>query len=348
MALHPHIVHVVGHTEADHAATAEDVIEACGLARRAIENALRGQPDMTADPHDPCSGARSWSPKRSITLEAIRALAEPGVARSAAPIRPPWRRPLQPGILDAPQLQEQPPLPAGRCATRIIDGACLAVDARRAARFPKRERLAQLRNGETSMMTPCELHCDRRRAWRQSHGGPPGPDGLQGHAVQPHLRPYRGHSQSAAASIWRAPKAGRTALPSWPGHLRYGRRLGKGPGDHGGGAFLSPCRYRPQRPRLTCKMGRSSSCTPGAPAARLNFAKVLQDQGCTADVTVAEAETFIYASPLGWPGPGAHLPHQGGRAAGGAARHAHRAGAGGDPARPTRSSSTGSMCCTPG
>jgi hypothetical protein len=26
------------------------VIEACGLARRAIENCLRGQPDMTSDP----------------------------------------------------------------------------------------------------------------------------------------------------------------------------------------------------------------------------------------------------------------------------------------------------------
>ena len=50
MALRPHIVHVVGHTEAHHAATADDVIEACKLARRAIENALHGQPDMTADP----------------------------------------------------------------------------------------------------------------------------------------------------------------------------------------------------------------------------------------------------------------------------------------------------------
>ena len=29
MALNPHIVHVVGHTEAHHAATAEDVIAAC-------------------------------------------------------------------------------------------------------------------------------------------------------------------------------------------------------------------------------------------------------------------------------------------------------------------------------
>ena len=49
MALKPHIVHVVGHTEAHHAATAEDVIAACKLARRAIENAVVGAPDMTAD-----------------------------------------------------------------------------------------------------------------------------------------------------------------------------------------------------------------------------------------------------------------------------------------------------------
>ena len=38
MALHPHIVHIVGPTEADHAASADEVIEACALARRAIEN----------------------------------------------------------------------------------------------------------------------------------------------------------------------------------------------------------------------------------------------------------------------------------------------------------------------
>ena len=44
MALRPHIVHVVGHTEAHHAATAKDVIAACKVARRAIDNALAGTP----------------------------------------------------------------------------------------------------------------------------------------------------------------------------------------------------------------------------------------------------------------------------------------------------------------
>jgi opine dehydrogenase len=35
---------------------------------------------------------------------------------------------------------------------------------------------------------------------------------------------------------------------------------------------------------------------PGRTCGAIEFAKVLKDQGCTADVTVAEAETFIYAS----------------------------------------------------
>jgi len=50
MALRPHILHIVGHTEADHAATADDVIAASLAARRSIENALAGQPNMTVDP----------------------------------------------------------------------------------------------------------------------------------------------------------------------------------------------------------------------------------------------------------------------------------------------------------
>jgi opine dehydrogenase len=35
---------------------------------------------------------------------------------------------------------------------------------------------------------------------------------------------------------------------------------------------------------------------PGRTGGALEFAKVLQDEGCTADVTISEAETFIYAS----------------------------------------------------
>jgi hypothetical protein len=78
MALKPHIVHVVGHTEAHHAATAEDVIESCNIARRAIQNALNGQADMT---YDPAVKARRTElvKEAQALIEAIRRLAEKDV-----------------------------------------------------------------------------------------------------------------------------------------------------------------------------------------------------------------------------------------------------------------------------
>ncbi len=125
MAMHPHIVHLVGHTEADHAATAEDVIEAGKLARRAIENALAGQPDMSADP-------RVWDRRErlvaqvKVTLDAIGNLAAPGVND---PFTDPstLARAVTRGIMDAPQLKNNR-FGRGQILTRIMDGQCLAVD----------------------------------------------------------------------------------------------------------------------------------------------------------------------------------------------------------------------------
>jgi methylmalonyl-CoA mutase cobalamin-binding subunit len=140
MALQPHILHVVGHTEAHHAATAADIIEACRLARRAIENALHGQPDMTADPRIQQRRKHLIS-EAQVTLDSIRQLTnqpsvdpftDPAVLSSAVQI----------GILDAPQLKNNR-FARGQALTRIIDGACLSVDS---SGHPLREaqRLAQL------------------------------------------------------------------------------------------------------------------------------------------------------------------------------------------------------------
>ncbi len=142
MALRPHIVHVVGHTEAHHAATAEDVIEACRLAQRAIENALRGQPDMTADP---AVQARKEELVREaqVTLSAIRALAGPDVAD---PLTDPGTlaRAVAVGILDAPHLRNNPHA-RGEIATRIDErGACVAVDPASGRPLSEEERLARL------------------------------------------------------------------------------------------------------------------------------------------------------------------------------------------------------------
>ena len=125
MALKPHIVHVVGHTEADHAATADDVIEACKLARRAIENALYGAPDMTADPAVQARREELVA-EAQVTLDAIRGLARPGVTD---PLTDPatLARAVTSGILDAPQLRNNP-FGQGKVISRIVNGACVAAN----------------------------------------------------------------------------------------------------------------------------------------------------------------------------------------------------------------------------
>jgi hypothetical protein len=140
MALRPHIVHVVGHTEAHHAATADDVIEACGLARRATENALHGQPDLTADPI--VQYRKDMLVREAqVTLAAIRAAAGPGVAD---PFTDPatLAQAVAMGILDAPQLRNNP-FARGRIQTRSVDGACEAVD-RQGHPIDETERLTVL------------------------------------------------------------------------------------------------------------------------------------------------------------------------------------------------------------
>jgi methylmalonyl-CoA mutase cobalamin-binding subunit len=126
MALKPHIVHIVGHTEAHHAATAEDILSASRMAQQAIENALAGQPDMT---QDPTVQARvdSLIQEAKITLQAIQDLARPSVSD---PLIDPGvlAKSITTGILDAPHLKNNP-FARGRIRTRVIDGACLAVDA---------------------------------------------------------------------------------------------------------------------------------------------------------------------------------------------------------------------------
>jgi hypothetical protein len=126
MALRPHIVHVVAHTEAHHAATADDVIEACTLARRSIENALHGQPDMTADPIVQQRKQELVS-QAQVMLDAIRCLAE---AKVTDPLADPatLARAVTTGILDAPHLRNNP-FARGEIQTRIdARGACVAID----------------------------------------------------------------------------------------------------------------------------------------------------------------------------------------------------------------------------
>jgi len=127
MAIKPHIVHIVGHTEAHHAATADDIIEAGRIARRAIENAVRGAPDMTADPAI-TKRRRELAKEANRLLEAIPALAGPGAGdpfTDAATLA----RAVTSGLMDAPQLLNNK-FGRGEIRTGIVNGACVAVDSK--------------------------------------------------------------------------------------------------------------------------------------------------------------------------------------------------------------------------
>jgi hypothetical protein len=127
----PHIVHVVGHTEAHHAATAEDVIEACGHgAPGAIENALRGAPELVEE--------------AKLALGAICNLAGPGAGDPLAD-PPTLARAVTSGLLDAPQLRNNR-YGRGEVVTRIDGrGACVAVDGD-GQTLAEAKRLALLRS----------------------------------------------------------------------------------------------------------------------------------------------------------------------------------------------------------
>lgn len=125
MALKPQIVHVVGYVEAHHAATAEEVIESCKVARKVIQNCLYGMPDMTCDPE-------IQRRKDELVEEAmviIDAIKELGIGKVDAPLVDAdiLAQAVEIGLLDAPQLAGSP-YACGQVRTRIVNGANYAVD----------------------------------------------------------------------------------------------------------------------------------------------------------------------------------------------------------------------------
>jgi methylmalonyl-CoA mutase cobalamin-binding subunit len=123
MALKPDIYHIVGHTEAHHAATADDVIEASQIVRRAIDNAM-GAPDMSADPKVQAR-VQQLVEESARLLNQIRAQAD----SSDDPLTDPsaLAGAVTSGLMDAPQLRNNK-FALGRVKTRIVDGACVEVD----------------------------------------------------------------------------------------------------------------------------------------------------------------------------------------------------------------------------
>ncbi|HEY8532057.1 MAG TPA: hypothetical protein VIL08_07395, partial [Limnochorda sp.] len=143
MALRPHILHVVAFSEADHAATAPEIIESCRIARGVVRDYLGGAPDFTLDPRVQARKEELLAEAR-VLLDAIASLAPPGV-------EDPWTdadtltRAVTIGLLDTPHFAGNPaPEVRGELVTQAVDGKIVAVDPETGRVLSERERVDRI------------------------------------------------------------------------------------------------------------------------------------------------------------------------------------------------------------
>lgn len=140
LSLRPHIIHVVGYCEGDHAAGAEEIIESCKIVRGVLKNYLFGLPDMTRDPLVQ-ERKRQLIEEAKLIIEFIKLLGEgkEDPLADAEVLAEAVRR----GILDAPQLKGNP-FALGMVKTRVVGGAVYALDPASGKVLSERERLLNL------------------------------------------------------------------------------------------------------------------------------------------------------------------------------------------------------------
>lgn len=140
MVLKPHILHVVGFTEARTVVDADALIESCRIAQGAVDLALLGLPDPTEDPRVAARRAHLVA-EAEVLLEALRRL---------GPHRPdPWADPevltlaIRTGVLDTPHFRGNPHL-KGEILTACVNGGWEAIDPKTRKPLSESERLARL------------------------------------------------------------------------------------------------------------------------------------------------------------------------------------------------------------
>lgn len=140
MSLKPHIVHVVGFCEADHAATPEDIEESCVIARGAIEKAVLGVPNAESDPVV-ASRKACLLDEAKFLIGAIKRL---GVSRFKDPLSSSRNiaEAVRIGLLDAPDLRGTR-VGKGRIVTAIVGGACITIDRVTGQPVTEKDRLRE-------------------------------------------------------------------------------------------------------------------------------------------------------------------------------------------------------------
>jgi hypothetical protein len=143
LALKPHIVHVVGYSEGDHAVSAEELIESCKIMHGVLRNSLRDLPDMTLDPVVQFRKKELLAEARAL-LHTLKKIGSSGRLD-------PWLNPrviafaINLGLLDAPHLKGNRTA-RGEITTRILGGKCVTIDPKTGDALTEKKRIMNVIN----------------------------------------------------------------------------------------------------------------------------------------------------------------------------------------------------------
>lgn len=147
MAVKPHIIHVVGYCEADHAARAEEVIESCNIVRGVIRHTVGQSFSMNMDERIVERKAELISEAR-VLLDFIcdeydwsdDPLADPDVLCDC----------VKKGYIDAVHIVKNDKY-RGDLKTKLIGGKCLAINPQTGNPWSEAERLSHLKARSSSV-----------------------------------------------------------------------------------------------------------------------------------------------------------------------------------------------------
>ncbi|MCU0366457.1 MAG: cobalamin B12-binding domain-containing protein [Bacteroidales bacterium] len=138
LALRPHILHVVGFSEGDHAIVPDELIQSCEIAHGVLHDTLSGMPDLT--------DSKRVIERKNELMDEARYLLETLRRRGEDSGNDPWSDPdviagaIKAGVLDAPHFRGNRYL-CGKIVTGLVDGAWHAIDPSTGARLDERTRL---------------------------------------------------------------------------------------------------------------------------------------------------------------------------------------------------------------
>ncbi len=141
MAVKPHIIHVVGFCEADHAANAQDLIESCKIVKGVIKHTLG---EKFSIEHD-----FGIVKRKNELLSETKVLLE-FICKEFRKIEDPLSNPcvlaecVKRGYLDAVHIVKGEKF-RGNLMTKFVDGKCVAYDKKTGKLLSEKERLERLK-----------------------------------------------------------------------------------------------------------------------------------------------------------------------------------------------------------